>query len=103
VPFRRSRPLARPGQHNTWIGLHKHGSLANDGAFQLSPWSALFLEQWVVSWAALQAFILISADTLSAAAVVASNVSFVGFGLVGLAAHVTFIVLAAKNGRDLWK
>jgi len=90
-------------QHNTWAGLHKRGSLSDDGAWHLAPWAALFAMQWIISWAALQAFVLVSADSLPDAAITASNLFFVVVGAIELAAMVTFVVLGTRNGRVLWR
>ena len=90
-------------QANTWTGLYKHGSLANDGAWQLAPWAALFVMQWVVSWAALQAFMLVSADSVPNSAIAFSNILFVAVGVIELAAMVVFVVMGSRNGKILWQ
>jgi hypothetical protein len=59
--------------------------------------------QWVVSWAALQAFVLVSADSVPDWAIVFSNVFFVAIGVVELGAMVAFVVMGTINGKILWR
>ncbi len=59
--------------------------------------------QWVVSWAALQAFVLVSADSVPDLAIVFSNVFFVVVGVIELAAMIAFVVLGTVNGKRLWE
>ena len=86
-----------------WRGLYKRGSLASDGAFQLVPFSMLFVEQWCVLWSALQAFILVAKDSLPDCATAISNSLFLGLGVVNLITHVTFVVIGTINGNRLWE
>lgn len=58
--------------------------------------------QWTTSWAALQAFLLVSADSVRDLVIVGSNVFFVAVGVVELAAMVVFVVLGTRNGKTLW-
>lgn len=58
--------------------------------------------QWVISWAAFQAFVLVSADSIPDFAIAFSNVFFVAVGVIELAAMVVFVGLGTRNGKLLW-
>ncbi|KAI5477105.1 hypothetical protein MNV49_006833 [Pseudohyphozyma bogoriensis] len=80
------------------------GDQSSLSAWRLVPWDFLFLQNWIVSWASLQSFILTNGHQPGLRWITPRlmNGAFLGVGAIQAVGLVVFDVLAGTNGKHLW-
>ncbi|BGP07884.1 hypothetical protein JCM10049v2_003729 [Rhodotorula toruloides] len=82
-----------------WTGTLGSGGVESVGALRVTPWTLLFLQLWIVSWASLQGYIITSGEASRGLRWLSprlANSIFLGVGLIMLAGLIVCDVLAAR-------
>ncbi|BGP00430.1 hypothetical protein NBRC10513v2_003681 [Rhodotorula toruloides] len=87
-----------------WTGTLGSGDVESVGALRVTPWTLLFLQLWIVSWASLQGYIITNGEASRGLRWLSprlANSIFLGVGLVMLAGLIVCDILAARAAVDL--